>query len=467
MVPAGNILITEEGFQKKKAPILRRRKFMDTETAKKLLKETKREELIQMITSMANSSEEAEEWFLDYCHKTGKNKEESLLVQEQISHYWGIAWDIIDDANTYGGTRRESEGYDALYKINELAESCDLPWEFKKRIVDGMMEQFRYGNSGFEDSLIESCRYLCKRGEEKLYLADQLSKSSSHFYRNDAADLYLECGEGEKFKALQKENLEYAEDYIRLAEYYKSKGMREEAIRFAEEAIDSAEGRMDELYTWLFKEYEASGQEEKILQLYKKAKKKYRNFDTLTSLLYAHYRDDYEKKKPYLLETAESCADREAGKWYEECKNVLKAEDFREVQDHLLQLLKKKDLGTYLKTRIEEGHPEDALASLRDNAGRQMYWYDDPDRDHEISRLLIKDYPEEIAEMYWKECGGLCLSSNKSNYAHAVVILKELRELCAHYDLEEEWNRRFHAFLEEHRRKRLLMQYIQLQSDLK
>ena len=440
---------------------------MDIETAKKLLKETKREELIQMITSMANSSEEAEEWFLDYCRKTGKNKDRSLLVQEQISHYWDIAWDIIDDANTYGGTRRESEGYDALYKINELAESCDLPWEFKKSIVDGMMEQFHYHNSGFEDSLIESCRNLCKSKEEILYLANQLSKSASHFYRSDAAELYLECGEEEKFEALQKENLEYAEDYIRLAEYYKSKGMREKAIRLAEEAIDGADGRMDELYPWLFKEYEANGQEEKILQLYEKAKKKYRNFGTLAALLYAYYREDYEKKKPYLLETAESCEDREAGKWYEECKNVLKAEDFKKVQGRLLQQLKKKDFRTYLRTRIEEGHPEEALDALMNHQRQPNSWYDNPDRDHEISRLLTENYPKEIADMYWEECDDLCRTSNKSNYAHAVVILKEIRDISLHNDLEEEWSRRFRAFMEEHRRKRLLIQYIQLQSDLK
>ena len=91
-----------------------------------------------------------------------------MIVEKQIQHYWSVAEDIIDDANMYGGTYNEDDAYDALDKIDELVKKNEISWECRRNIVDSMMEQFYAGNSGFDDTLIDSCEELCQSKDEKL-----------------------------------------------------------------------------------------------------------------------------------------------------------------------------------------------------------------------------------------------------------------------------------------------------------
>ena len=438
---------------------------MNIDTVKKLLANQERTELYSIISKLSNYSEDAEEWLLDYCSKKGKKSDSSLIVEKQIQHYWSVAEDIIDDANMYGGTYNEDDAYDALDKIDELAKKNKISWECRRDIVDSMLEQFYIGNSGFDDTLIDTCEILCQSKEEKLYLADKISESSSDYYRKYAAGIYLKYGKDETFIELQSKNLEYGSDYIRLADYYKKNKQMDKAISLVEEALKKCNGRLDEVYEWLFKEYKRKKQERKILDLYKTAIKKSRDVSTMTKLMYEYYSENYEKKKPYLLKMIEVCDGKRAKEWYDECKRILTSADFEKESEQLHEWLKKKNVHDYLQLRIYEGNTEEVLKYLKEHPSRRDYYFS-IDYNHNLTKQLVSKYPKDIVSIYWKECEGLCVTSNKKNYMEATAILKEIKAICQKEGMQQEWSTAFASFLERHRRKRLLMGYVRAEKKL-
>ena len=438
---------------------------MNIDTVKKLLANQERTELYSIISKLSNYSEDAEEWLLDYCSKKGKKSDSSLIVEKQIQHYWSVAEDIIDDANMYGGTYNEDDAYDALDKIDELAKKNKISWECRRDIVDSMLEQFYIGNSGFDDTLIDTCEILCQSKEEKLYLADKISESSSDYYRKYAAGIYLKYGKDETFIELQSKNLEYGSDYIRLADYYKKNKQMDKAISLVEEALKKCNGRLDEVYEWLFKEYKRKKQERKILDLYKTAIKKRRDVSTMTKLMYEYYSENYEKKKPYLLKMIEVCDGKRAKEWYDECKRILTSADFEKESEQLHEWLKKKNVHDYLQLRIYEENTEEVLKYLKEHPSRRDYYFS-IDYNHNLTKQLVSKYPKDIVSIYWKECEGLCVTSNKKNYMEATAILKEIKAICQKEGMQQEWSTAFASFLERHRRKRLLMGYVRAEKKL-
>ena len=77
---------------------------------------------------------------------------------------------VIEEANEFGGTyeNREDDAYDALERMETLIKKFKFTWDFRKPIVDEMLEQIFEGNSGFEDMLMDHCEMLCKTRDEKL-----------------------------------------------------------------------------------------------------------------------------------------------------------------------------------------------------------------------------------------------------------------------------------------------------------
>lgn len=396
---------------------------------------------------------------LDYCNRHCE-EEKNLVIQEQIQLYWDVAEEIIDEANEYGSTsyKREDEAYGALNMIDELAEKNKTPWSFRQQIVDGMMKQFYYGNSGFDNSLVESCEVLCQTKEEKLYLADALAKSGNDYYRGVAANIYLSYGEDDIFIEIQSQNLRYGSDYIKLADYYRNHKQADKAVSLVEEALSKANGRMDEVYRWLFKEYKKKGQEDKIQWLYKTALSRKWNVDTMVELMYENYSDDYGKKKEYLLKMVKVCDSENIRKWFDECKSELREEDFRKNTDYLYTTLKKRNEYDYLQLKIDEGELQEVYEYLKDNQQR-MYEYT-VDTGHNFTMQIADAYPKEICNWYWKECEALCSQGNKKNYMAAVHILVEIKSISGKHKLTEEWERAYADFMERHKRKSLLMGYI-------
>nr|WP_296467086.1 hypothetical protein [uncultured Acetatifactor sp.] len=70
-------------------------------------------------------------------------------------------------------------------------------------------------------------------------------------------------------------------------------------------------------------------------------------------------------------------------------------------------------------------------------------------------------YPREIVELYWRETASYVKLGKETNYARAVGVLKEIRQIMKSNRWTDEWKTRYQAFLEEHRRKKLLLRLLE------
>lgn len=83
------------------------------------------------------------------------------------------------------------------------------------------------------------------------------------------------------------------------------------------------------------------------------------------------------------------------------------------------------------------------------------------DSGHYFSKRLAEEYPSEITKMYWKEVVFYVSLGKEKNYYHAVTILREIRKIMKNNNWMDEWNNRYQIFLEENRRKKLLMKSLE------
>ena len=83
------------------------------------------------------------------------------------------------------------------------------------------------------------------------------------------------------------------------------------------------------------------------------------------------------------------------------------------------------------------------------------------DQGHYFTKRLSGQYPREIVELYWKETASYVNMGKEANYARAVSVLKEIRQIMKSNKWTDEWKTRYQAFLEEHRRKKLLLRLLE------
>lgn len=433
---------------------------MDKKTILKLLEGMTQEELIEIIINLANYSEKGERWLLEYCRKNGDKKNQIFIIEKQLLSHWRNAEGIIGECNCYGGGPREDEGYEELYAMDQIVEKHDISWDVRKEIIDGMMEQFKIGNSGFDDSLVDTSLAFCKEKEEKLYLAGLLKEYGGNYYQDFAANMYLQLGEEESFVEVQKNNLHYGSEYIKLADYYKKKKDIKRAVLLMEEALKKAEGRMDEIYSWLFRYYASSNNEDKILKLYETACKKKRDMDMMVSLLYEYYKEknDYEKQKEYLLLMMKYSSSDAIRHWFHMCRAELHPEDFESNRQKIYEQLKAHSLKEYCEVLMTEGNEAEVLNYLNERTPYDDFWAFD--YEHRFSRRLAKKFPKKIIDYYQKECECYCSMGRDKNYHYAAKILKEIKKLMVKNKMEKEWDTYFEEFMERHKRKKNLMKRV-------
>ena len=157
-----------------------------------------------------------------------------------------------------------------------------------------------------------------------------MTEFGGEYYKGFAANMYLKLGKENAFVEVRQNNLRYGADYIELADYYRERKDIDTEVSLVEEALKKAEGRLDEVYVWLFQHYRSLNDEGKILELYEIVLKKKKDVDTAVNFLYEYYKEksDYEKQKKYLLLMMKYSASDTARHWFDICKTELHLEDF-------------------------------------------------------------------------------------------------------------------------------------------
>ncbi|MDE7178686.1 MAG: hypothetical protein K2O59_12820 [Lachnospiraceae bacterium] len=134
-----------------------------------------------------------------------------------------------------------------------------------------------------------------------------------------------------------------------MAAYYKKHDEEETALKTILEGLDKADGRLDEIYEYLFRYYEKNKNEAALESLYEKSEKRNRDQDTIVVLMNQYYqkKGDYAKQKETLLKLLSCCDSRKLYKLYQKCRKELSDVDFREEETAILSMIKKRNLSIY------------------------------------------------------------------------------------------------------------------------
>ena len=438
---------------------------MDKDTINRLIGKFDKKQLQELIFYMVSVDKSVEEALLDYCQKKDsdvKTDNHAFIIENKVRQYWKNAAQIIQEFDMYGGGP-ESDEDDACYELeamSKLLEDNEVSWIVRKEILDQMLHFVASDNSGFTDYLMDIAVKMCTNKQENLYLADFLIENASSYYRKIASNIYLQNGEEQKFIESKKANLEYGSDYLELAAYYRKHNDEQTAIKIVLDGLNKADGRLDEIYKYLFEYYEKSEDELALEKLLAKAEKRNRDQDTIIKLMYQYYhkKGDYKKKKEALLKLISCCESRQLYELYQKSRKELTVEDFGKKEPEILKMIKKRNLQVYFDILIDKKETKEVMEYITQH---QQYREWGLDQGHYFSKRLSDEYPREIVEMYWKEVAFYVGLGKEKNYSHAVSILKEIRIIMKKNRWTEEWISRYNTFLEEHRRKKLLLRELE------
>lgn len=438
---------------------------MDKKMINRLIGKFDKKQLQELVAYIVSANESAQETLLDYCMKKDvdvKSDNHTLIIENKVRRYWEKAAQIIEEFDMYGGGPEsdEDDAYAALEDMAKLMEDNEVSWSVRKEILDQMLDFVESDNSGFTDYLMDIAVLMCKSKQENLYLADFLTEKANSYYRGVAARIYLENGEDQKFIENKKANLQYGSDYLELATYYEKHHDSEKAVKIVLEGLDRTDGRLDEIYEYLFRYYEKNKDETALEKLYAGSGKRNRNQDTITELMHQHYQEkgDYEKQKEALIKLISCCDNRQLYQLYQQCREELSEEDFNKKESQIMNIIKKRNLSSYFDILIDKCETKEVIEYI---AQHQQYRGWGLDAGHYFSKRLSGEYPREVVDMYWKEAALYVSLGKENNYRHAVGVLKEIRTIMKRNKWTEEWNTRYRAFLEEHRRKKLLLKALE------
>ena len=233
---------------------------------------------------------------------------------------------------------------------------------------------------------------------------------------------------------------------------------RQEKIYLADFLIENA--NLDEIYEYLFRYYEKNKNESVLERLYEESEERKRNQDTITELMNQYYqkKGDYAKQKETLLKLLSCCDSRKLHKLYQKCRQELSDVDFREEESAILSMIKKRNLSIYFDILMDKGETREIIEYITQH---QQYGGWGLDQGHYFSKRLSGEYPREVVDMYWKEVAFYVSLGKEKNYGHAARVLKEIRTIMKRNKWMDEWNGRYKTFLEEHRRKKLLLRALE------
>jgi tetratricopeptide (TPR) repeat protein len=394
-----------------------------------ILKDKSGDRLRQLLTDISNRFPDAYEFILRWHKSAGKINVDGELALE----LWEKAEAIIDRFNEYGGgpDEEEDEACDCIHDMCKLIPK--LSWDVRQEIIDGMLVQYHYGNSGFDDILTETCFEMCDAEEEWLYLADRFLSYGGSWDKGRAMEIYREIDANDRWLQIRENLLEYGNDYLELAQYYEEQGDTEKALDTAHKGLRKGAGAMGGLISFLFDCYEQKNDTAQLEKLAQFCENNNNELEMVYGRLHEYYKTggDYANAKAYLLKQFDSLGGRELNKRYAAIKDYLKPDDWDCVESKLFASIKERDLPGYLNICLEKGLRREVCDTITSKPvpGYTRYglWSDNYDS---FADRLMKDFPNEIITYYWDRAIALIESGkNRDNYINAMPYFRKVKNI--------------------------------------
>jgi hypothetical protein len=327
-------------------------------------------------------------------HVTLTPHEDSVSEAEALFALWWELEPDLSELDEYGGGDYDLADHvsDLLYELSKRLQENKIPRKYRQELLDEVLPYIHSGNAGLDDTLYEVAYAACYHEEDLRELAERFEEIGRDWPLDHARRIYRKIGDHKKYLELRSHRMKYGADYHDLATFYWEIGKKDKGIEIAKKGLKEAEGRMNELRSFMMERARESDDRSGYLDL---------QFDQATDRLtlkdYKAFRkicsnrewNDYERR---MLEALERAWDDER----------LKIHMFRKEYDQALTILTKS---RYPDTRY---------------GGSEIL---------KIATKLEQKYPEEILSFYMSGLGNLNYSFNRKAYAQKAAVMKKIRHL--------------------------------------
>jgi len=413
------------------------------------------EDMYDLVQNLMEKNQEVRRLVLEWFKDKSKDMKDMDTIQERGSmdeellwEYWDNARSIISEFNEYGGgpDEDEEEACDWLNKISELIKEGNISTDAKFEFLDDAFEEYNIENSGFEDALMDIFFEICETKEEWEYLVKKLEKHPSRWRNKLIMDIqkkYL-CDENAYLK-VRIENLEYGLDYWDIIEFYTGKGELQKALDTAEEGILKGDGRLTELFQFLFDHFAKKKDTANLERIVHTALTRKTEEKEMLDRLFKYHKaqDDYENAKEALLKAYEFVQYGNYYGEYKKMKEFLKDSDWKLIESKIFKEIREKNIHDYLRICLDKNMKKEVLSTILNPPRNRWGFVTENDFD-EFADKLKEDFPEEIIRYYWQKAYSDIPNGNRKTYRTATRYLAKIKHIYTNLLKEESrWKQRF------------------------
>ena len=386
------------------------------------------------------------EWFKEKAEASRVVEEVVTLNDELLMEYWEKAEYIISEFNEYGGgpEDEEEDAYHWLNEISELIEAGNISSDAKLEFFDCAFVEYDMENSGFEDALMDIFFAMCETKEEWEYLVAKLAKRPSDWRKKLIMRIqknYL-CNET-AYLEMRMENLHYGMDYWDLVEFYVNKGDLQKGLETAEQGILKGEGRLTELFQFLFEHFAEERDTANIERIVRVALTRKSEEKVMLDRLFEYYKTqgNYEKAKEAQLKAYKIMRYGNYYAEYNKMKNFMNDADWKQIEPKLFKDIQEKDICDYLRICLDKNMKEAVLHTILNPPENQWIMKNEFD---EFAAKLEEDFPEKIIEYFWQSAYRNIPGGNRKTYRIAAGYLAKVKHIYINLLKDESrWGKRF------------------------
>jgi len=408
------------------------------------------EDLYNLVQNLIRKNSEVHrlvlEWFKEKEEASRVAKEVATLNDELLMEYWEKAENIISEFNEYGGgpEDEEEEAYQWLNEISELIREGNISSDAKIGFLDEAFVEYDIGNSGFEDDLMHIFFEICETREEWEYLVEKLAKRPSDWRKDLIMRIQKNYLRDERaYLEMRMENLHYGMDYWDLVDFYVNKGDLQKALETAEQGILKGEGRLTELFQFLFEHFAEERDTPNVERIVHIALTRKSEEKNMLDRLFEYYKTqgNYEKAKETLQKAYKIMQYGNYYAEYKKMKEFMRATDWKQVEPKIFKDIQEKDICDYLRICLDKNMKETVLHTILKPPENQWIMKNDFD---EFADKLEADFPEKIIEYYWQSAYRNIPGGNRNTYRIASGYLAKVKHIYINLLKDESrWKKRF------------------------
>jgi hypothetical protein len=227
--------------------------------------------LAELIRQLAAISPETERACFEYLrkHVAKTSDAKAGAAAGAVFALWSELEPDLAELDEYGGGDHETEDQvgELLYELAEKLQKDTVPRDDRRALLDEVLPYIRSGNAGMDDALYDVAYAACRDDDDLRDLAERFETLGKDWPVDHARRIYRRLGNRERYLALRGHPMKYGADYHDLATFHWEQGERQQALEVAREGLRKAQGRMDELRTFLAERAQEAGDRQAYVEL--------------------------------------------------------------------------------------------------------------------------------------------------------------------------------------------------------